>query len=105
MHGNLPISEQFERKAHEWVDADAAAEILEQTKSAVFAEMLLAHGPIAHNRAEALSKASPAWAEHVATIVEARRKANRLKVDMEVMRMRHREWIAQDANQRTAARF
>lgn len=105
MNYNQPISEQYAHKAHEWVDADAAAEILEQTKSCVFSEMILAHGPIAYNRAEALTKASPAWIMHIEKIVGARRVANVLKIEMEVIRMRHREWIAEDANQRTVARL
>jgi hypothetical protein len=47
-----------------------------------------------------LVKASPEWAEHIEKIVNARTEANRLKLQVEYIKMRHREWISADANMR-----
>ena len=105
MQSNLPWSEQFRVVAKQWVDADAAATILEDTKSAVMAERMLAMGEMAVNKAEALVKASPDWKRHVEAIVSARRAANRLKVQMEYLRMKFSEWQSHEATKRTEARL
>jgi hypothetical protein len=105
MDSNLPWSEQFRVVAKQWVDADAAATILEDTKSAVMAERMLAMGEMAVNKAEALVKASPDWKRHVEAIVSARRAANRLKVQMEYLRMKFSEWQSHEATKRTEARL
>jgi hypothetical protein len=104
---NLPISEQWARAAHAHVDAERDAEILAETKSAMFAEMvgkLLVDGmPV--NRAETQVKASPEWKRHIEAIVEARYRANKLRVERDYLRMKFSEWVAHDANNRTAARL
>jgi hypothetical protein len=105
MSDNLPWSEQFRIVAKNWVDADAAATILEDTKSAVMAERMLGLGEMAVNKAEALVKASPEWRRHVESIVNARRAANRLKVQMEYLRMKFSEWQSHEATKRTEARL
>ncbi len=105
MDSNLPLSEQFRVVAKQWVDADAAANILEDTKSAVLAEMMLGQGDMAVNKAETLVKASPEWRRHVESIVNARRAANRLKVQMEYIRMKSSEWASENANKRAEMRL
>jgi hypothetical protein len=105
MTNNLPWSEQFRIVAKNWVDADAAATILEDTKSAVMAERMLGLGEMAVNKAEALVKASPEWRRHVESIVNARRAANRLKVQMEYLRMKFQEWSSENANKRAEMRL
>ena len=105
MSDNLPWSEQFRIVAKQWVDADAAATILEDTKSAVMAERMLGLGEMAVNKAEAQVKASPEWRRHVESIVSARRAANRLKVQMEYLRMKFSEWQSHEATKRTEARL
>lgn len=97
---NLPLSEQFRIVAKKWVDAEAAATILEDTKSAVLAERITALGDMAVNRAEATVKASPEWREHITAIVNARKEANQLKVQMEYIRMRSGEWQSAEATKR-----
>jgi len=44
MDSNLPLSEQYRLIAKKWVDADAAASILEETKSAYLSSCMLALG-------------------------------------------------------------
>lgn len=102
---NLPWSEQYRIRGLEWADADAAASILEDTKSAVLSEMLLQHADKPVNRAEALVKASPAWRDHIGKMVAARQKANRLKVETEFLKMKFNEWQSHEATKRTEARL
>lgn len=95
-----PISEEFRLVAKAWVDAESAAHLLEETKSAALAQKMSAHGDMPVNRAELTVKASAEWHEHLGKIVEARREANLRKVQMEYVRMKFNEWQASDANQR-----
>lgn len=97
---NEPISEQFRVTAKAWVEADAAASILEETKSAVLSQKMLALGEMPVNKAEKLVKASEEWSEHVTKIVKAREAANLLKVKMEYLRMRFMEWNSESATKR-----
>ena len=105
MDSNLPWSEQYRIIAKPWVDADAAATILEDTKSAVMAERMFALGEMAINKSEALVKASPEWRRHIESIVNARRAANKLKVQLEYLRMKFSEWQSHEATKRTEARL
>lgn len=100
-----PLSEIYEEIAEQWVDYDAAANLLEDCKSAFLSERMLLHSDLPVNRAETMVKASPEWKEYVEKTVEARRKANLYKVKLETVKMRHSEWVAQDANQRMAAKL
>lgn len=102
---NQPWSERYRLIALQWVDADAAANMLEDTKSAVLSEMLQAHADKPVNKGEALVKASPEWRAHVMKIVEARRKANQLKVEMEFMRMKFSENQSSEASKRAEMRL
>ena len=105
MTANLPWSEQFRVVAKQWVDADAAATLLEDTKSAVLAERMQAHAELPVNRAEQLVKSSPEWRDHVEKMVNARKASNRLKVQMEYLRMKFSEWQSHEATKRTEARL
>ncbi len=97
---NEPLSEQFRIVAKQWVEADAAASVLEETKSAVLSQRMLALGEMTVSKAEMTVKGSPEWTEHVTKIVEAREKANLLKVKLEWMRMRFSEQQSFEATKR-----
>jgi hypothetical protein len=97
---NEHLSEQFRLAAKEWVEADASASLLEETKSAVLSQHMQKLGDMAVSKAEMQVKASPEWTNFIGDMVAARKQANLLKVKLEWLRMRHREWISADANQR-----
>lgn len=86
-----PISEQFRIVARAWVDAEAAAQLLEETKSSVLAQRMAALGEMAVNKAEMSVKASQDWHDHLKKIVDARREANLKKVNLEFLRIRDKE--------------
>lgn len=95
-----PISEEYRIVAKEWVDADAAANLLEETKSAVLSQKMAALGEMPVSRAEMEVKASPAWTEFLTEMVNARKSANELKVKLEWIRMRHMERQSEQASAR-----
>lgn len=101
---NLPISEQFRVVARQWVHADEAASLMEETKSAVFAEMtsklLIENITMAVNRAETITRSSSEWKEYVTTMVQLRSKANLLKVQLEYIRMKFSEMQSHEATKR-----
>ena len=105
MDSNLPLSEQYRLIAKKWIDADAAASILEETKSAYLSSCMLALGDMPVSRAEMTTKGSKDWNEHVISIVEARKKANLLKVQLEYIRMKFSEWQSLEASKRAEMRL
>lgn len=97
---NIHLSEQYRLAAKEWCELDAAATLLEETKSAVLSQKMAAQGDVAVNRAELMVKASPEWSAHIMKMVEARRKANLAKVKLEWIRMRFSEQQSFEATKR-----
>jgi hypothetical protein len=102
---NRPWSEQFRLVAKAWVDAEAAASLLEDTKSAVLAERMSALGEMAVSKAEMTVKASQEWRDNLHTISMSRQAANRLKVQMEYIRMKFMEWQSENATKRAEMRL
>jgi hypothetical protein len=96
MTDNLPISEQYRIVAKKWVDAEAAASLMEDTKTAVLSQMQKALGDMPVSRSEMEVKASAEWMEFIEKMIDARKQANLLKVQLEYLRMRSREWTAEE---------
>jgi hypothetical protein len=105
MDDNRPLSEQFRVVAKQYVEADAAASLLEETKSAVLSQRMAALGDIPVSHAERAVKSSPEWIEHVTKIVEARKESNLLKLKMEWLRMKFSEWQSEAATRRAEMRL
>lgn len=102
---NLPWSEQFRIISKKWVDADAAANLLEETKSAVLARLMLAQGDMPVNRAEMNVKAGKEWNDFLASMVDARKSASLLQVQKEYIRMKFMELQSANATARVEARL
>lgn len=100
-----PISEQYARVGHEWARLDSAASLLEELKSAKLSEWMMALGDIPVNRAEATVKGGHKWRDYIKDMIAARTAANHAKIDLEYLKMRHREWVGEDANNRIQARL
>lgn len=100
MDPNLPLSEQFRIVAKKWVEADSAATMLEESKSAVLAKMMADEGDMPVSRAEMNVKASTQWKDYIQSMVEARQKAALLKVQLEYIRMKFSEWQSYEATKR-----
>ena len=98
-------SEAYRLAGEEWADLEAAASYLEDTKSAIMAQMQTKLGDMPVNRAEQIVKASQEWVKHVESIIDARKKANKAKINLEYARMKYYEGQSQDANRRTEIRM
>lgn len=102
---NTRPSDDFKTVADRWVTLDAVARLLEEGKSAFFAQRCNLQGDVPVNRAEQIVKASEEWSNYVKRMVNAKTEANRAKVEMEFYRMRFSEWSSDAANERTEARL
>lgn len=100
MQPDQPISEQYRVAAMKWCDANSAAEILEEGKSAFLSQKMLATGETAVSKAEMVVKGSKEWADYIKAMVAARDKANRMKIQMEYVRMIFSEWQSEAATRR-----
>lgn len=96
----IPLSEQYRIVAKKWVDADAAASFLEESKSAVLAKRMLALGDMPVSKAEMNVKASDEWHEYLDRMVKTRSSAAMLKVQLEYIRMKFGEWQSVEATRR-----
>lgn len=97
---NLPFSEQFRLCAKDWVEKDAAARLLEETKTAVLSRMISRQGDITHAKAERIVKSSDEWHDFIKGMVDARTAANLAKVRKEFVEMKSWEFRAADATKR-----
>lgn len=102
---NEPWSEQYRIMGELWAEAEAAASLLEDTKSAVLAQRMAMQGDIAVNKAEMMVKASREWLDHLNDIVAARKEANLLKIRLEYCRMKYHEEQGLNATQRAEMRM
>lgn len=97
---SLPLSEQFRIAAEAWSDKEAAANVLEQTKSAFLAKKKAELGDIPDAHSERIVKASLEWLDYITSMCNARQAANHARVRVEVIRMRFFEYNSQEANKR-----
>lgn len=100
-----PISEQYRLVAKSWVDADAAANLLEECKSATLAQKITEKGDMPVNRAETLVKASQEWRDYMELMVDARKRANLLKVQLKYIEMQFAERQSAEATARAERRM
>lgn len=102
---NWPYSEQYRVTAKRWVEAESAASLLEETKSAVLAQMMARLGDMPVSKAEMQVKASPEWSDFVTRMVKAREAANLAKVKLEYIKMKYHEWQSEGATRRAEMRM
>jgi hypothetical protein len=100
MDSNLPLSEQFRIIAKKWVDADAAANLLEESKSAFLSKKMADLGDMPVSKAEMNVKASADWSGYIIEMVDTRKQAALLKVQLEYIRMQFSEWQSHAATRR-----
>jgi hypothetical protein len=99
------LSEEYRLAAKEWVELDKAASLLEELKTATRAQRMLACGDMPVSRAEMEVNGSSEWSEYITAMVDARSKANFLKVKVEWIRMRFSEQQSQEATERAERRM
>lgn len=102
---NRPLTEMWREAADAWNEKDAAARLLEDTKSLVFAKKCAELGEMPVNKAEQKVKSSQDWYDYVVSVVDARTEANAAKIEMEYRDKQYRQNMNDDANHRAEARL
>ncbi|HLL28522.1 MAG TPA: hypothetical protein VKT73_12840 [Xanthobacteraceae bacterium] len=101
--------EEYRIAAKKWVDAEAAASLLENTRSATEAQLIASvqeqNPKMAFNKAQQTVKASPEWAQFNQRMVEARKAANLLKVQLRYIEMKDRQLGSMEASRRAEMRL
>jgi hypothetical protein len=105
-----PISEEFRLVALSYVDADAAASLMEELRTATLEKMkseiiAAADGPMPENKAERFAKSSPDWDSYIKDMCGHRAKATKLKLQLEFLRMKYGEWQSSAATAREEMRL
>jgi hypothetical protein len=104
-----PISEQYRIVAKQWVDADAAARLLEDLKTTTLeqkkSDHIAEHGTMPDNKAEREVKSSEDWEDFIRQMVDARTEANKKKAQLEYIRMKFSEWQSKEATARAERRL
>lgn len=89
------IVEEFRLVALAYNDADGAAHLMEELKTTTLEEMksklIAERGDMPDNKAERLVKSSPDWRKYITEMCALRTKANRLKLQLDYIRMRERQ--------------
>lgn len=91
-----PIVEQFRIVALQYVDAEAAADLLSEMKTTTLerlkSELIerLKDPDMADNKAERMVKAGTDWPEYLEKLTSARKRAHKLKLQLEYLRMMER---------------
>lgn len=98
-------SEVFWEDSEDYCDKEAAANLLRETKSTLFAKICLEKGDIPVSKAELQARADPRYEDHILKMVEAEDRALRAKLKVDYDRMRSIEWNSQEANHRAGARL
>lgn len=101
MRNDMPVSEQYRLTARDWVEMDAAARMLEEGKATYLAQRMAALGDIPVSKAEREVKSSPEWADYIKKMVNAKTAANRQRVELDFLKMRHMERTSEEANARS----
>jgi hypothetical protein len=104
-----PISEQFRIVAKQWCDADAAASLMEELKTTTLEKMksdlIERNGPTPDNTATRLAKCNSEWTDYITQMCKHRAEANRLKCQMEYLRIKFNEWQSIEASARHEMRL
>lgn len=102
---NEPISEQYRLAAQEWTRLDARARMLEEGKTTYLAQQMAQLGDVPVSKAERDVKATPAWADYIKGMVNARTLANEAKFQMQYLNMLYFERSGQEATKRAEMRL
>ncbi len=71
---------------NDWADKDSAANLLEETRKPVLADLMTRSAATTSAAREELALSSPEYKEHIAAMVEARREANRARAQYDAIK-------------------
>lgn len=97
------IYHQIVAAGEEWTDKDAAANLLEETRKTVLAELVNSSGAGSVAARESAALADAAYKLHVTKMVAARKEANRAKVKYDAVRVLAEMRRTQESTRRAEA--
>jgi hypothetical protein len=100
IRNDTPISERYRMAALDWVAMDAAARMLEEGKTTYLAQQKALLGDMPDSKAERMVKSSPEWADYIKKMVNSKTAANRQRVELDFLKMRHMERSSEEATAR-----
>jgi hypothetical protein len=93
--------EKWRIRAAEWLDLQEAADILNETKNDVFAEIKSAQDGSSEAEKERKARLSPEWKEFRDKMLDADAKARRARLRVKYESMLFDAWRTENANART----
>lgn len=98
------IYEKLVTLGNDWADKNAIAELAEENKKTLLAQLARDSGETSMAARESSALGSKEYISHVAGMVEARREANRAKVAYDSAKVWFEAWRTVEANERAANR-
>lgn len=90
----------------EWADKQAAADLLEETRKTILAEIMNAEGQgLSMVARESLALSSPTYKLHVTNMVAARKEANRARVRYDAVKVLSEMRRSQESTRRAEMRL
>ena len=103
---NRPYSDLVREAAEEWCDADAAARMLEECKTAFLERRKNDLDPdLPDSHRERIVKASDEWRDYLVKMVRARTAANRAKIQLTYIETKGWENRSSEATRRAEMRL
>ena len=97
------LAAELSKRGLAWSDCEAAAALLEETRKTVLSECQADHPEDSNAASEAKALRDPRYKEHLKAMVEARRLANRARVNYDVIRAYEGLFRTQEATRRAEA--
>src|SRR5687767_2197670 len=97
------IYHEIVTSGEDWSDKDAAANLLEETRKTILAELMNGAGAPSMSAKESQALADPAYKLHLTKMVAARKEANRAKVKYDAVRVLAEMRRTQESTRRAEA--
>ena len=90
----------------EWADRQAAADLLEETRKTVLAELMNSEGPgLSMAARESLALSSPTYKLHITNMVVARKEANKARMRYDAVKVLAEMRRSQESTRRAEMRL
>ncbi len=97
------IYQEIVSSGQDWADKNAAAELLEETKKSVLAELINGASGTSQSAKESMALADPAYRLHLTNMVTARKQANIARMKYDAVRVLAEMRRTQESTRRAEA--
>jgi hypothetical protein len=96
---------ELTKRGEEWADKNAAADVLEETKKILLAQLTLQWPEDSMNKAEAKARSDPQYIQHIESMVNARKEANKARVRYDSIKSFEGMWRTHESTKRAEMGF